>query len=79
MTPTTRAWKVYGMDGHRQRESFNRSYIRDFSTPDSVRILEVFNGDKTGTNEYTILQITRNTAEECEMELEGQLSDGVGY
>lgn len=30
----------------------------------------------TGTNEYTIIRITRNTAEECERELDGQISDG---
>ena len=27
----TRAWKVYGMEGHRQRESFCESYKYDFS------------------------------------------------
>ena len=30
-----------------------------------------------GTNEYSIVRITRNTAEECLQELEGQLSDGI--
>lgn len=33
--------------------------------------------DKTGTHEYVIVRITRNTARECEEELEGQLSDGL--
>lgn len=73
----TRAWKVYGKDGHRQRESFNPSYKDDFSTSDDVRILEVENSDKTGTNEYSLVRITRNTAEECEEEFDGQLSDGI--
>ena len=41
------------------------------------RTREVRESDKTGTNEYSIIRITRNTPEECEKELEGQLSDGV--
>ena len=77
----TRAWKVYGMfDGaivHRQRESFHASRRYDWSEGDDIRIVELLNSDKTGTNEYTIIRITRNTAEECERELEGQLSDGL--
>ena len=75
--PVTRAWKVYGRDGHRQRESFNASGRYDFSTPGNVRIIELLNSDITGTNDYTIIRITRNTAEECQDELEGQLSDGT--
>lgn len=27
----TRVYKVYGVEGHRQRESFNKSYKYDFS------------------------------------------------
>ena len=73
----TRAWKVYGAEGHRQRESFCSSYKYDGSNGDNVRIVEVENSDKTGTNEYSIVRITRNTAEECLQELEGQLSDGI--
>lgn len=73
----TRAWKVYGYDGHRQRESFNPSYVYDFTRGDDMRIIAVQNSDKTGTNDYSIVIITRNTAKECEKELRGQLSDGI--
>ena len=73
----TRAWKVYGAEGHRQRESFNESYRWDFSEGNDVRIIEVDNADKTGTHEYSIIRITRNTASECARELDGQISDGV--
>lgn len=73
----TRAWKVYGSPGHRQRESFAPSYVYDFSKEGDIRILEVLNSDKTHTNDYSIIRITRNTAEECESELYGQLSDGI--
>lgn len=73
----TKSWKVYGFLGHRQRESFNKSYKWDFSEDDNVRIIEVENSDKTGTNDYTIVRITRNTDEECEAELNGQISDGI--
>lgn len=74
----TRIWKVYGADGHRQRESFGPSKKYNFSSEkDGVRILEVFNSDKTNTNEFSIIKITRNVAEECEKELYGQISDGI--
>ena len=74
----TKAWRVYGADGHRQRESFNKSYTFDFSNDkDGVRIISVYNSDITGTNEYSVIIITRNTADECDTEFFGQLSDGV--
>lgn len=73
----TRTWRVYGTEGHRQRESFNNSYIWDFSEGDNKRIIEVENSDKTGTNDYSIIRITRNTLEECQSELDGQLTDGI--
>ena len=74
----TRSWKVYGPDGHRQRESFHKSVRYDFSNDkDGVRIIRVDNADKTGTNEYSVITITRNDANLCEEELNGQLSDGV--
>lgn len=73
----TRAWKVYGAEGHRQRESFCESYAYDWTEGEDVRKIEVENSDKTGTNEYSIIRITRNTAEECERELDGQISDGI--
>lgn len=76
----TRAWKVYGVAGHRQRESFRPSYV---CSSDRARengdfyALEVINGDITGANDYTILCVTRETAKECEEEFNGQISDGV--
>lgn len=73
----TISWKVYGMDGHRMKESFNKSYTYDFSNGNDVRIIQVDNADKTGTNEYSVITITRNTEAECVAELNGQLSDGV--
>ena len=74
----TRTWRVYGADGHRQRESFNESYRYDFSNEyEGVRIIEVRNSDKTGTNDYSEVIITRNTASECSEEFWGQVSDGI--
>lgn len=75
--PVSVNFKVYGIPNHRQRESFYPSERQDFSTPDNVRILETFNSDRTGTNDYNIIRITRETREECFAELEGQLSDGL--
>ncbi len=73
----TRTWKVYGAQGHRQRESFCESYTYDWTEGGNVRKIEVENSDRTGTNDYSIIRITRNTAEECERELYGQISDGI--
>ena len=74
---TTKTFKVYGRTGHRQKESFNASYMYDFSADQVTRIIEVFNSDMTGTNEYTVVRITRDTEDECFEELNGQLSDGI--
>ena len=76
-TMVTKAWKVYGREGHRQRESFSPSYTYDFSKPNNTRIITVQNSDKTGTNDYSIVIITRNTEEECNDEMVGQLFDGI--
>lgn len=77
MKTVTRTWKVYGANGHRQAESFNASTCYDWSDGGSVRIVSTHNADVTGTNEYSIVRITRNTAEECQRELDGQISDGI--
>lgn len=73
----TRSWRVWGVEGHRMQESFGESYKYDWTEGDNVRVIEVENSDKTGTNDYSIIRITRNTAQECEDEFDGQLSDGV--
>ena len=73
----TKKYKVYGAEGHRQRESFCDSYTYDFSIDDSTRIIQVLNSDVTHTNDYSIVVITRDTESECLDELEGQLSDGI--
>ena len=73
----TRSWKVYGRPGHRQHMSFSESVRWDFSDKlEGIRILDIENADKTGTNDYTIIHITRNTAKECADELDGQITDG---
>lgn len=74
---TTKAYKVYGAEGHRQRESFAPSKVWEFSEGEDIRIIEIINSDRTGTNDFTIIRITRNTPEECERELQAQISDGV--
>lgn len=70
----TRTWRVWGVNGHRQRESFEPSYKYDWTDGEKIREIEVENSDKTGTNEFSIIRITRNTAEECEAELESLVS-----
>lgn len=73
----TKGYKVYGVHGHRQRESFFPSRKHDFTKDGKTRIIEIQNSDITGTNEYSIVKITCDTAEECEREIWGQVSDGI--
>ena len=74
---TTRSWIIYGATGHTQRESYAPSKDWDFSADGKTRRIQVLNADKTGTNYYSIIRITRDTAEECEAEFLGQLDDGI--
>ena len=75
--PVTKTWKVYGWEGHRQKKSFCDSTMLDCTDKyDGVRILDVANADITGTNDYTLMSITRATGQECSDELDGQISDG---
>lgn len=73
----TKSFKIYGRDGHRQRESFCESVNHDFSEGENIRIIKIMNSDVTGTNYYTILSITRNTESEVYAELFSQISDGI--
>lgn len=73
----TRTFRVWGQDGHRQRISFGDSSSCDFSENGNVRVIEVDCEDKTGTNDYVIVRVTRNTAEEAEREFWAQESDGI--
>ena len=73
----TRTFKVYGMNGHRQKISFAASVSYDWTIGTDIRIVELINSDITGTNDYSVIRITRNTEAECYAELNGQLSDGI--
>ena len=74
----TRAWKVYGADGHRQKESFGQSRKYDWSNQEvGIRKIEILNSDRTGTNDFSIAIITCNSDQECEECLWGQISDGI--
>lgn len=70
----TRTWKVYGAEGHRQRESFRQS--DSFKDNNGVKY-EILNSDKTSTNEYTIVKVTAENADACYSALLGQISDGI--
>lgn len=73
----TKKWKIWGYDGHRQSLSFGDSIHWDISKDGKTRMIDVDAADKTGTNDYVIVTITRDSAEECERELAGQLDDGL--
>lgn len=69
----TKIYKIYGIDGHRQKESFNKSYT--LALKDST--IQILNADHTGSNQYTILSITSETESDCISILDRQLSDGI--
>lgn len=77
MKTFTIVWKIYGIEGHRQAESFNPSICFDFSKGKNVRVIQIINSDRTKTNDYSILRVIRNTAEDCERELWWQIRDGI--
>ncbi len=78
IAPVTRAWKVYGQPEHQQKISFESSDDYDWTTPEyGVRLVSIDTAERTGTHDYVIVRITRNTAQECGRELDGQLSDGI--
>lgn len=68
-----RAWKVYGLEGHRQRGSFSPSYVT--RTNDGVTVA-FFCEDINKTNEYVTVVVWAPTAKACESELFSQISDG---
>lgn len=72
----TKIYRIYGLEGHRFSGSFGESKAYDFSKKNDVRIISIFNSDVLGTNDYSEIVITRNTAKECEDELFGQVNDG---
>lgn len=67
-------YKVYGVEGHRQRESFSPSY--KFTTFDNITV-SVINSDLTGTNNYSLVKLEGDNEIQLEDEFEGQLSDGI--
>lgn len=76
----TRVWKIFGKDGHRQRESFDKSrkfYVYDFLENGGEIIIEILNSDYTHTNSYSIIKITAGSSDLCLKHLLEEVSDGV--
>ena len=53
-----------------------KSVKYDWSTSDNIRKIEIIGTDIIQDN-FCLLFITRNTAEDCNSELAGQLNDGI--
>lgn len=72
---------------HRNRESFFESREYDFTKLDDtegyhpdhlgVRNIKILNSDITGTNDYSVVIITRDNEALCDREMDGQWSDGI--
>ena len=68
-------YKVYGRDGHRQRESFGIS-IDWFGTCRGNKVC-LLREDFCFCNDYAIIGIIGNSDAEVEEELQAQLNDGL--
>lgn len=69
----TKIWLVYATE-----EPQSESYKHDWSCKvDGTRIIEVMNHDITGSNNFSIIKITRDTIEDCLDEFYGQITDGI--
>lgn len=67
-------FRVYGSEGHRQKESFNKSFKLDFGAEQ----IEVRNADLTGTNDYTeMIMRGYECIEDAYDVVEAQISDGI--
>ena len=67
--------KTYKING--KNIGTGESVRYNWTEDDNIRIVEVKRADQTGETDSVIVKITRNTAEECEAELNGQISDGL--
>lgn len=67
-----KTWKIKG-----KNIGTGESVKYDWTEGDNTRIVDVERADRTGDKNSVIVKITRNTAEECEAELNGQISDGL--
>lgn len=72
-----KAWKVYGREGHRQRESFCDSRVFSAERDGKPYVFCVFNSDITNTNEYTIVVCAAADEETVCGAFDAHLSDGV--
>lgn len=71
----TKAWKIYGAEGHRQRDSFGESSA--FRTYGIENLVRMFREDILGTNDYVIIEITAGNEEACKAEFDAQMIDGI--
>ena len=69
-------WKIYGAEGHRQKQSFGKT--ESFVTWDGVKTF-ICREDCTGTNDYVFLGIVLDELdrERAEHNLQAQIDDGL--
>lgn len=73
----TKAYKLYGRDGHRQGASFLASCeYETYDAKGNQILFKILNEDVTGTHDYSFVSITAESEEECRRFLEAQISDG---
>ncbi len=73
----TRTFRVYGVEGHRQREAFKPSYDFELKNTEIPVRFSVRNSDKTGTQAYSEVAVSSVSAAHIEKELFAQVEDGI--
>lgn len=71
----SRIWKVFGQEGHRQRTSFESSNV--YEDLRACTRVELYNSDRTGTHQYSIVKIFAINKDECFNTLIAHISDGI--
>ena len=70
---TTVTWLIYS-----EKIPLTESTDYDFSNDtDGIRLISLYNTDRTGIPGCSIAVITRESVEDCFSEFDGQLSDGI--
>lgn len=68
-------FRVYGDEGHYQRESFHESW--SFKYSDNSLEVFVFNSDITGTNDFTDVVIIGRQYSQIKTYIKDQITDGI--
>ena len=59
-----------------EKADLKSSYKQNLAEDGQTKLIEVQNSDLTGTNDYSLVKITCDTAEECDLTMQSLVYDG---